>query len=201
MPARTASPSRKPLIRVAFFHDISETAARSSAMAPRRIDRLRQPARLAQGLLGTGMEDRSIAASPDRTGRERDARGQRRVRRTAAHESHDTGEAMSDEKKRGRSASMEAGKNKPAPAKRQRAARGEPQPEPELPPPEIRPPDTAGFFKRITTIAKASSARASGHQGYRLTVGIEEGAQKLKQPWSADAADNRVKPGHLSSAD
>lgn len=108
---------------------------------------------------------------------------------------------MSDQKKRKRVASVDGQSANNVPRKIPKPTVDEIEPvQPQRQPPP-RPPDTAGFFKRISTQAKAASVKASGHAGYEHSVGLAEGFVKLKQPWSPTSEDNRVKSGHLSSAD
>jgi hypothetical protein len=108
---------------------------------------------------------------------------------------------MSDQKKRKRVASVDGQSANNVPRKVLKPTVDETEPaQPQRQPPP-RPPDTAGFFKRISTQAKAASVKASGHAGYEHSVGLAEGFVKLKQPWSPNSEDNRVKSGHLSSAD
>ena len=71
--------------------------------------------------------------------------------------------------------------------------------EPVQPPP--RAPDTAAFYKLISTLDKEASATASGHKGYHYSAGLHEDFKNLNKPWSPTSNDNLVRPSPLSSAD
>jgi len=109
------------------------------------------------------------------------------------------GEAMSDRKKRNRVPSIDGPSTKDVQPKRQRSLSPEPEIEPVRPPP--REPDGSSFFKRITSASKLAASQASAHQGYRYSVGVAEGFQGIKQPWTPGSEENRVKSGHLKSED
>lgn len=107
---------------------------------------------------------------------------------------------MSDrnEKKRKRVASVDGQSANTVPRKKPQRSVDEIEPV-QLQPP--RGPDTAAAYREITALAKESAARASGHRRYRYSAGLQEDFPRLKQPWSPTSTENRVKSGHLSSAD